>query len=226
MVLTTYIEYRGKRKPISELSDTSRYKVDVLCGVCGETRNVYYRSVLKAGHTICLKCINKQNGKHLIEGSKYGRLTVITSSKNTGYSICRCECGNIIEKYNTYLLAGSVKSCGCLKKESFKNTRKVKGSEHGMWKGGVSSEREAHMSRKEYKDWRVAVYERDNYTCKKCSNKGHMLNAHHIESYKHSPEKRICVDNGITLCYECHMQFHAIYGKTNNREQIIEYINT
>ncbi len=225
MVLTTHVTYRGKKKPVSELSKSSRYKVDVQCEVCGEIRNVYHRSVLVAGHTTCLKCVNKQNRKYLTEGTKHGRLTIVAASDKMGYSLCRCECGRVTEKHNTYLLTGHTSSCGCLKKEAFKGTRKVKGSEHGMWKGGVISKREAHMSRKEYKDWRKAVYERDNYTCQKCGQVGYRLNAHHIESYRENKEKRTDIDNGITLCFDCHMEYHRIHGKLNNTiEQVNNFI--
>ena len=216
MILTTSVTYRGKQKPVSELSQSSGYKVDVMCDICGKTRNVYYRSVLLAGHTMCLKCVNQQKRKHLNEGDIYGRLTVVLGSKKMGYSICKCTCGRIVEKNNTYLKKGYINSCGCLRKEAFKNTKKVRGSEHGMWKGGVTSQREAHMQRKEYKDWRRAVYERDNHTCQKCGQVGGRLNAHHIESYKENKEKRIDINNGITFCFECHIEYHRLYGKLNN----------
>ncbi len=226
MVLTKHITYRGKQKAVKDLPANTGYKVDVLCPECGKVRNVYYRSVRAAGHTICLKCLNKQNIKHLNEGDVYSRLTVISTSQKTGYSICRCECGVIIERLNTYIVAGKVKSCGCLKSEAFANSVKVTGSRHGMWKGGVSSERERMMSRKVYKDWRTAVYERDNYICQKCKAHSRKLNAHHIESYKQNEKNRTCLDNGITLCYECHMVFHNKYGKDNNRQQLNEFLFT
>ena len=69
----------------------------------------------------------------------------------------------------------------------------------------------------EYKDWRKAVYERDNYTCQCCGdNKGHNLNAHHIYGYTEYKDLRTDVDNGTTLCEECHKRYHKQYGYTNN----------
>jgi len=38
---------------------------------------------------------------------------------------------------------------------------------------------------------------------------------------EHLPHKRYDIENGITLCEECHMSFHIEFGKKdNNPEQI------
>ena len=78
----------------------------------------------------------------------------------------------------------------------------------------------------EYAEWRNKVYERDNYTCQICNKKSTgNLNAHHIESYNNNPELRTELDNGITLCEDCHKDFHHLYGKGNNtRSQLNEWI--
>lgn len=55
-----------------------------------------------------------------------------------------------------------------------------------------------------YKNWRESVFKRDNYTCVICKVKGGVLNADHILSFAHYPDKRFDIDNGRTLCYECH----------------------
>jgi hypothetical protein len=56
----------------------------------------------------------------------------------------------------------------------------------------------------EYKLWRTAVYERDNYTCIWCGIKGNKLNADHIKPFAQFPELRFAIDNGRTLCVDCH----------------------
>lgn len=78
-----------------------------------------------------------------------------------------------------------------------------------------------------YKEWRTSVYERDNFICQKCNiSKSGKLNAHHIESYNNNPELRIEVFNGITLCEDCHNDFHHQCGRGDNtRKQLKEFLN-
>lgn len=57
------------------------------------------------------------------------------------------------------------------------------------------------------KEWRTAVFERDAYACRKCGAKGRIM-AHHIEEWSKAPDKRYDVDNGLTLCVECHAAEH------------------
>lgn len=60
----------------------------------------------------------------------------------------------------------------------------------------------------EYKAWRKAVYERDDYTCQTCGKRGVKLNAHHKKAYAFYPDLRYDVSNGITLCCSCHKLLH------------------
>lgn len=70
---------------------------------------------------------------------------------------------------------------------------------------------------KEYKIWRDKVYKRDKYTCQHCGKRGR-LNAHHLKSYKEYPELRFTVENGLTLCIDCHREEHKrLRGKKNAR---------
>ena len=68
-------------------------------------------------------------------------------------------------------------------------------------------------------EWRKQVFERDNYTCQHCGKETHNNRAHHKDGYNWCIDRRHDVDNGVTLCKECHDEFHHIYGYGNNTEQ-------
>jgi len=80
----------------------------------------------------------------------------------------------------------------------------IRGSAHWNWRGGTSSERKTAMRRDEYRQWRTAVFERDNYTCQSCGARGCELHADHIQQWSSHPELRFDVCNGRTLCVPCH----------------------
>lgn len=65
----------------------------------------------------------------------------------------------------------------------------------------------------DWKDWRDSVFERDNYTCQDCGTEGGDLNAHHVERRYESPDMETDVDNGVTLCVECHVKRHEEAGE-------------
>ena len=94
------------------------------------------------------------------------------------------------------------------------------------WKGGVTSVNEKIRKSPEYKLWRTAVFERDNYTCIWCGNYtglGHrvVLHADHIKPFSLYPELRFAIDNGRTLCVECHKKTNTYLNNRIKREDFI-----
>ena len=79
-----------------------------------------------------------------------------------------------------------------------------KGKDSPNWKGGITPENKKIRSSIEYRLWREAVFARDNWTCQECGEKGCYLEAHHIKRFVDCPELRTSIENGITLCRECH----------------------
>jgi len=65
----------------------------------------------------------------------------------------------------------------------------------------------------EYKVWRKAVKTRDNYECQfpGCGyNVQIHLEVHHIERLVDRPDLAFEVDNGITLCRQCHTKINGM----------------
>jgi len=85
---------------------------------------------------------------------------------------------------------------------------KHRGSNHWNWQGGKPRTRK-EMNTIEYKTWRKQVFERDNYTCQICGERGKVINAHHIKSWKDFSELRYDVSNGQTLCNKHHIETHS-----------------
>jgi 5-methylcytosine-specific restriction endonuclease McrA len=73
----------------------------------------------------------------------------------------------------------------------------------------------------EYKAWRKAVFERDNWTCQMCSGRGGILQADHIKPFALFPELRFDVSNGRTLCLDCHSKTETFGVHTWRRKAFL-----
>ena len=80
------------------------------------------------------------------------------------------------------------------------------GSKSHFWKGGISKENYRLRRTAAYKNWRTSVFTRDNHICQDCGIRGGNLQAHHIKPWNEYPELRFQLDNGKTLCIDCHKQ--------------------
>lgn len=90
-----------------------------------------------------------------------------------------------------------------------------RGKDHWSWKGG-KDRRKLIMGRKEYVLWRTTVFMRDDYTCQICLKRGGILNADHIKPFALFPELIYAIDNGRTLCEDCHKQTDTYGGRVFN----------
>ena len=100
-----------------------------------------------------------------------------------------------------------------------------KGNNNANWKGGTSQLPHLLRTNYQYRQWRSDIFTRDNFTCKVCGdNRGGNLCAHHhpmtllavIIGYKieTSNQALLCekiwdINNGVTLCEECHRKVHS-----------------
>lgn len=86
----------------------------------------------------------------------------------------------------------------------FRNKCKQRvGERNPNWRGGLKTINKKIRDSKEYREWKLCVFRRDKRTCRKCGSK-YKIHAHHIKSFAKFPELRFCVDNGLTLCKDCH----------------------
>ena len=86
--------------------------------------------------------------------------------------------------------------------------RNNKGENHWNWKGGITPENQIGRASSGYTKWRMAVFQRDDFTCACCGTVGGRLNAHHIVPWAEDKSLRFDINNGITLCEKCHKELH------------------
>lgn len=61
---------------------------------------------------------------------------------------------------------------------------------------------------KKIREWVAAVKERDDHTCQECGNADTVLHAHHIVPVSVDESKAFDLENGKTLCVDCHSSKH------------------
>jgi 5-methylcytosine-specific restriction endonuclease McrA len=74
----------------------------------------------------------------------------------------------------------------------------------------------SHRGQMGYRKWRLAVFTRDNFICQKCGHQlpAEELEAHHVKPFSVAPELMYDVDNGLTLCHDCHIKTDSYGRKT------------
>ena len=200
---------------------------------CGNVKEVLSKNLINSKTRSCgcsvikyrttVRGENHPKYKCLI-GFRYGRLLVIGLGGSDGefdQSVkweCQCDCGNICTVDTRRLNSGNTKSCGCLRLEQV-------GKNHPMYNPTLTDEERFNIRGRGQISWSQQIMKRDNYTCQICGdNKGGNINAHHLNGWNAFPEQRFDLDNGVTLCTDCHKDFHSQYGYGDNtREQFDEY---
>jgi endogenous inhibitor of DNA gyrase (YacG/DUF329 family) len=112
----------------------------------------------------------------------------------------KCKnCGDIYTQYEWF--EGRTKFCStdCLGDWRSNNWT---GEDSPVWKE-VNAETEKFTTAE-----RRQILERDNYTCQECGETEVKLNAHHINPAASYPKKAHDIDNGVTLCIDCHADRH------------------
>ena len=202
---------------------------------CGNTFKRNYHNFKDAKQYLCDECSNKNKSTTRLSNTYDSSVSLL---KHMGYtpldskeeykgirkkSNIRCDNNHTIEMSIDAIKQGHI--CSCCSYENVSNEN------HWNWQGGITNINDKIRNSKEYENWRIEVFEKDNYTCQCCGdNKGGNLEAHHIKNFSDNKELRFDVDNGITMCNSCHNpnqigSFHHMYGTNNNtKEQLKNYL--
>jgi hypothetical protein len=190
---------------VSDLLPQSHTKVLCMCDECNSTNSVRLSTIKANSNYICPKCINQneERRKKISEAN-----TGLTRSKEFKRNLSQRNSG-----------------------ENNGNFGK-RGSNSPNWIPSLTDE-ERKRNIFGIQSWVKKVKERDDYTCQCCGFKGQprdgLMFAHHINSFKNFKELRTDVNNGITLCQDCHCSnkgigIHNLYGRITTKEHLKEYL--
>lgn len=117
------------------------------------------------------------------------------------YHKCLCVCGREDTKCLSAVRAG--KRC----KECLRESRL--GSNNPRYNPNLTDEeRNQNRDFPGYKDWAKAIKEQDEFHCFICGTTSVKLVSHHIVPFSKEEKLRTDINNGITLCDECHKDYH------------------
>ena len=134
------------------------------------------------------------------------------------YNCNPCTIGRLLKKNGVQLRKGGNRK-GFIPWNKGKPYYAIRGEKNPRWKGGITNLNQQIRHCIEYKNWIKQIFERDDWTCQKCSKRGGNIEADHypkefskilkdnnITSYKDAQECSILWDikNGRTLCLKCH----------------------
>lgn len=140
-----------------------------------------------------------------------------------------CECDDCYKPlnmtYQTYLNTNHDGLTYC-KSCAYKHTHI--GENNPRWNPNkTDEERIKGRTSDSYLKFIRTVLERDKFTCVCCDKytTKHDLEVHHLNGYEWFEEGRTDINNAVTLCKNCHSNFHSIYGYGGNtKEQFEEWI--
>lgn len=114
-------------------------------------------------------------------------------------------CGNVFHWKQGKPFISWEKQKFCSKPCADKHGLRYTGEDHPLY--NPNSRRKA--SRGKQGAWARAVFSRDKNTCQHCGATEIQLHAHHVKSFADYPDLRWDVDNGLTLCWKCHLMIHT-----------------
>ena len=170
----------------------------------------------------CEKRFNNHNQFVAFIKNKYHDEYEILSryiNSQTKVKVKHNKCGTIFESKAEHLANGH----GCPNSLCCKK----RGKEHYRYNENLTDEdriNDRSLSN-EYRIWRINVHNANKFSCDICGSNKNIV-AHHLNSWDINKDDRYDVSNGVTLCKECHINFHRQYGfGKNTSQQYYEYKN-
>ena len=184
-----------------------------------------------AGHRVCLTNSLGYNCPESLElwSDKNSKSPYEYTSHSSQKVWWKCENG-IHDDYKRKISNSNIYHFGCPECE-VENHVYPTGENAPSWKGGVCNESMKIRKSTKYKNWRSSIFEKDNYTCQCCGKYSGRLQAHHIYSFAEYESLRFDINNGVTMCFNCHDStavdsLHNLYGVHDlTPQQLEEYIN-
>ncbi len=217
--------------------------VSFTCDYCGKEKRIRKSNYKEKGNHFCSReCKDKWQGEGLRGENnpfynklhtKYTKIKISKTKVKAGLrgrnspkynrKAVKCsECGKIVYKTPYLIKRSKYRFCSIECHGRWKSKYNVC-ENNPNWNSDLTDEERARERKyPEYYEFLKNVMERDNYTCDICrkySKWGDGLNVHHLNSYDWDIENRINTDNGVTLCKECHIDFHKLHGYGNNTKQ-------
>lgn len=93
------------------------------------------------------------------------------------------------------------------RKMSVAKKGKYTGAENPNWKGAEITDEVRERRSYKAKVWRQECLTRDKFTCTVCESKKN-LHVHHILPFATHPDRRWDINNGQTVCANCHEKIH------------------
>lgn len=177
------------------------------CEICGAELKAFKSTIYRKPRRFCSTiCLGLHNRKRVEVACKY--------------------CGKKVFHYPSTIKNGGGIFCSRKCTDLWKSKNPVREG-HWNWKGGATSEVVKMRRSLNYRIWRKSVFERDNYTCLECGERGGRLVAHHDKKFSeifNEIKTKFPIlsaldvseqygemwhtSNGTTLCEYCHKEKH------------------
>lgn len=159
-----------------------KYLTKRVCERCGNSFDAYIYNVRRGWGRFCSNSCSKKGNSNRVGKvlSTESRFRISQSLKK------RYELGELVSPLVSLGIVGR------------------RGEKSPNWRGGKTLIGQMIRRSLTYKEWRMSILQRDDFTCQECGTRGGKLHVDHIKSFADYPELRFDKTNARTLCIPCH----------------------